>query len=79
MIRVVLANDLHDLEFSLRVDLGHEIVVSLLSHVEAMQAIQTADDDLAGAAGRTNGDIEHWLHGDLGRVKEQGRGASRSE
>ena len=80
MIGVVLADDLHDLELSLRVDLRDEVVVSLRTYIEAVQTIQTADDDFAGTARRAYGDIEQGLHGqpqvDNVAGKERGPGAA---
>jgi hypothetical protein len=63
MLRVVLADDGDDLLLRGAVHLGDEVVTPLGGDGEGLQAVQAADDDLAGAASRFHGDVEKRLHG----------------
>ena len=63
MVRIVLADDADDLRLGLRVDLADEVVAALGRDRKGLQAVQAADDDLAGAARGADGDIEKRVHG----------------
>ena len=63
VLRVVAADGGDDLAFGGVIDLGDEVVATLGSHRERLQAVQAADDDLAGTARGAHGNIEKRLHG----------------
>ena len=58
MLRIAAVHGVDDLPLRLRVDLGDEVVLALGAHVESMQAVQAANDDLPGAACGPNGDVQ---------------------
>ena len=61
-----MADGVDDLALGGAVDLGDEIVAPLGCDLEAFQAVETADDDFAGAPGGFYGYVEKWLlHGEL--------------
>ena len=72
---------LDDLALRHLVDFRHEIVAALRAHAERRHAVDVADDEVASASRRANGDIQQWLHerpdGRLGWKERQGRGPAR--
>ena len=63
MIRMGLANARDDFPLSRLIHLGHEVIASLGGNGQGVRPVQAANDDFAGTAGGTNGNIEKWLHG----------------
>ena len=45
------------------IDFADEVVAALRGDGQGLEAIQAADDDLAGAPGGADGDIEKRVHG----------------
>ena len=59
-----MADRLDDLALGRAVDLGDEIVPALGGDLQAFQAVETADNDFAGAPSGFYGYVEKWLlHG----------------
>ena len=63
MLRIMPADDGDDLPLGGAIDLGDEVVAALGGDGQRLQAVQAADDDLAGTARGAHGDIEKRLHG----------------
>jgi hypothetical protein len=62
MAWIVLADQLDDLGLGRMIDFADEIVASLGCDRQGFEAIEAADDDFAGGAGGTYGNIEERMH-----------------
>ena len=60
---IMFADDGDDLRLRLRIDLADEVVAAFGRDRKGLQAVQTADNDFAGAARGADGDIEKRVHG----------------
>src|SRR6185436_16655964 len=58
MLRIAAPYGLDDVPLRLRIDLADEVVLALGAHLEAVQPVQAANDDLSSAARGLNGDIQ---------------------
>ena len=58
MLRIAAPYSLDDVPLRRRVDLADEVVLALGAHLEAVQPVQAANDDLSGAARGLNGDVQ---------------------
>jgi hypothetical protein len=63
VVRIVLTDDPDDLCLRLRIDLTDEVVAALGRDRKGLDAVHATNDDLAGAAGGANSDIEKRVHG----------------
>jgi hypothetical protein len=63
MLRIVAADGGDDFLLGRVVHLGDEVVAPLGSNGQRLQAVQAADDDLAGTARGAHGDVEKRRHG----------------
>ena len=63
---IVLADELDDLGLGRMIDLADEIVASFRGNGQGFEAVEAADDDFAGRAGGTDGNIEKGMHGKIG-------------
>src|SRR5215469_500570 len=63
VVRIVVADDADDLLLGVAIDFADEVVAPFGSDGERLQPVEAADDDFAGAARGTDGDIEKGVHG----------------
>ena len=63
VVGIVLVDDVDDLALGGAVDLADKVVAALGGDREALEPVEAADDDFAGAARGAHGDIEKRMHG----------------
>lgn len=77
MAGVMLTDELDDLGLGRMIDLADEIIASLGGDRQGFQAVQAADDDFGGRAGRADSDIEKRMHGKISSRNVFARAAAR--
>jgi hypothetical protein len=63
VIRVGMAQDLHDRLLGLQIHLGHEVVARFLADAQRVRAVPGARGDPAGRPCGLHGGIQHGMHG----------------
>jgi hypothetical protein len=66
VVRVRLADGVHDLGLGAAVHVGDEVVAPLARHLQRVGTVEVAHDEVAGRARGRHGDVFEGLHG--GRI-----------